>query len=374
MPNPKKILIVSVLKPVDDVRHFRKIARSIASANKYEIFIIGKGYLKNSGQANIHFLLTGNIGRFSLRRLIIPFLLLKNALRIRPAILIINAPELLPMGALIKRLTNAKFIYDVQENYYKNITYQKEYEGVIKTPFLTGIKILKFFERYVDHFLLAERIYEAELNLPKSRVLILENKTAKEDVRQKTTQNSTLTSPLKVLISGTLSPYTDPISGILLFRRLSERYRNATLTVVGKVLNADFKNKIIKATEGFSKIELLLDLSEVPYDLIRQHFHTADLGIIAYSPNEVNQFRIPTKLFEYSANRIPYLLRKDTFWEETGMRLGGAIGIDFDHPDLDKVQQTLENQEMLFKGTDPLNSIWIKEEEDLIELIKNLTH
>ena len=37
----KKIVIASVLKPVDDVRAYWKLSQSMAKTNKYEVNIIG---------------------------------------------------------------------------------------------------------------------------------------------------------------------------------------------------------------------------------------------------------------------------------------------------------------------------------------------
>ena len=93
------------------------------------------------------------------------------------------------------------------------------------------------------------------------------------------------------------------------------------------------------------------------------------MAIIGYASNPVNVNKIPTKLYEYTAAELPYLVEKGSHWALVGGELGGAIPIDFGKPtkqimaQIDKIK-VLGFAESGFK--------WEEQEAQLQEFIENI--
>ena len=116
-----KVVIASLLKPIDDTRMFEKFGLSMAETNKYDINIIGFES-KNARTANhitTHSL--GNFSRASLTRFFKPWRVLKFLIKVKPHIYIVNTHDLLTVIFIYKILFGGIFIYDIRENYKKNI-------------------------------------------------------------------------------------------------------------------------------------------------------------------------------------------------------------------------------------------------------------
>ena len=117
----KKIVIASVLKPIDDVRAYWKLSQSIAKTNKYEVNIIGNVSKKEPSYENIKFHSHPIRGSQWIKRWFLRLKIMFKVLRIKPDILIITTHELITVSLLARLLIHCKVVYDVQENYYLNL-------------------------------------------------------------------------------------------------------------------------------------------------------------------------------------------------------------------------------------------------------------
>lgn len=152
----EKIAILSVLKPVDDVRAYQKIAKSIISDSKdfKKVTLIGfekSSNLNDSDKKNIDstidfielFNSKNNKNRLGIWRFFAGFKIFNQLLKIKPQTIIVCAVEILPFTLLFKFLFNSKsnpvkLVYDLQENYAFNILYQNNYPTLLK-------KLIAFF-------------------------------------------------------------------------------------------------------------------------------------------------------------------------------------------------------------------------------------
>ena len=136
---PHKILIASVLKPADDVRMAWKIGRSIAKIPGTEVHVAGFWPGKNNIEGlTLHALF--NFKRLSFSRALANARVLKLALRLRPSVFILSTHELLPAAFLIKQLCGARIIYDVRENYYRNIRYTDAFPVAVRKPLAAAVR------------------------------------------------------------------------------------------------------------------------------------------------------------------------------------------------------------------------------------------
>ncbi|RYY12504.1 MAG: hypothetical protein EOO36_17350, partial [Cytophagaceae bacterium] len=129
---PPLILLASVLKPVDDTRMLGKFAHTLAGAG-YRVAVAGRssaGAVAPMG-TSLHPLFGG--GRLSLERLGAQLRYWRLLRALQPALVVVHAPELLPLTLLWQRLESGRqFVYDIRENYALNVSTQQVYQGSIK--------------------------------------------------------------------------------------------------------------------------------------------------------------------------------------------------------------------------------------------------
>ena len=175
------ILLASVLKPVDDTRMLGKFARTLAALGA-RVAVAGRGGVASplSGNISQHPIFWG--GRLSLGRLGAQVRYWRLLRQLRPALVVVHAPELLPLTLLWRALgRNRQFIYDIRENYALNVSTQGVYAGLMRRTLASALRWVEgLAARRAAALTLAEASYVAELPflglLPPSRVVVLENK------------------------------------------------------------------------------------------------------------------------------------------------------------------------------------------------------
>ena len=359
----KTIVIASILKPSDDVRGFRKIAQSLVKTNKYEVNIIGNGGKIESGTDNIK-LDTHVVYRAQwLKRIFLRYAILRKIVSSEPALIIITTHELLTVGLLAKWFCKAKIIYDIQENYYRNATMH----GFIGRVVGGFIRIKEHFcTPFIDHYWLAEKCYQHELPFVKSSHTVVENKPL--PIPMKRPSNA----PIRALFSGTISNYSGVRRALQLMKALAEISHDFEGKFVGQIHDPQLEVWIKDALKTCPSISLECDRLPVSYDQIVKGIAWANVGIIAYLPNSINQHKTPTKLYEYARYQLPYFVQSNTYWHEKGTQLGGAIPVDFNHIDGSKLVRQLENLSNPFTSDYPDTETWEYESVAMVNSINTL--
>lgn len=361
-----KIVIASTLKPVDDVRAYWKFAQSIVETNKqkYEINILGNFGKKASDFGDIHFYPHKLRRSQFLKRLFIPFSIFIKAWHLEPHILIITTHELLFSAVLIKSLLGCKIIYDVQENYSQNATLNEGIKGKVVALLIRAKEWM--LSRYISHFILAEDCYKSQLQFIKNNYSVIENKAVPHNLKQK--------SPgLKMLFSGTLSYYAGTDLALKIMLKILEVIPDSEGLIIGQIHDKNLSKELRKKASRSKRITLHMSSTPVSYTEILQAIDWATLGIISYQTNEINRDKIPTKLYEYSRYKLPYLVQKKSKWESIGKSLGGAIAIDFSTENTDKLVKKLKHLSDSLQDPYPYEATWEFESHKLVELIKSLT-
>ena len=179
MSSKIRVVIASVLKPVDEPRMYKKFARSLAATGQYAVNIIGFLSRKEVIDEEIQFYPLFNFHRLSAKRLLANYRAYRALRLIQPQIIIITTPELYPAVVLYQKQHPASIIlYDIQENYRRNLRYNRGFGWPWKN-------ILVWLVRQVENglinravwYLLAERGYIQEMPyLPKARTVVIQNK------------------------------------------------------------------------------------------------------------------------------------------------------------------------------------------------------
>src|SRR5688572_21283367 len=110
----RRIVLASVLKPVNDPRMFEKMGQSLS--RKYEVHILGDSGVTVNDNALVIFHPLPYFKRISFGRITAPIRILKKILAIKPNLLIICTHELLWVVLFARIFLRCHVIYDVQEN------------------------------------------------------------------------------------------------------------------------------------------------------------------------------------------------------------------------------------------------------------------
>lgn len=134
----RRVLLVSTVHPATDPRIFYKIAPSLAK--HYQVFCALPNAIEKHENDHIQMIALPAFQNLLLRLLFSHFTLLWKCLRIRPKLVHIFVPELIPAAFLFKWL-GAVVIYEVQENLYKKFS--------IKS--FNNAKVYQTLFRFFDH-------------------------------------------------------------------------------------------------------------------------------------------------------------------------------------------------------------------------------
>jgi glycosyltransferase involved in cell wall biosynthesis len=357
----RRIVLASILKPVDDTRMFEKLGRSLLHIPDVEIFIIGYPSKKPVSHPSITFIPGDSFDRISLKRFLTPFKILKNVIKVKPHILIVNTHELLIVALLNRILYGTKVIYDIQENYWRNILWTSAFPKIVRPLFAATVRAKEWLISPCIHsFFLAEKCYEKELSFIKKRHVILENKSQLPPNFSR--QN--VAGKIQLLFSGTLSKSTGVFQAIRLADELHLADQNFQLLIIGYCALDSERKQIKKAIQGKSYITLTGSESLVPHQLIIDQISAADFGIISYPHSPHIGEKIPTKLYEYLHARLPILLTNHSGWVELSKPCNAAIVVDFETLDASQILKKIRQNK--FYTSPPLNVSWESEEAKLL--------
>ncbi|MDQ2658407.1 MAG: hypothetical protein M3Y60_13375 [Bacteroidota bacterium] len=372
MADPRKtIVIASVLNPVDDSRMYEKLGLTLAGSGKYNVHIVGHQAEAPPAAGLTSHAITP-FARLSLRRLLAPWRIFFIALRVRPAIFVIETHELLLPAAVLKLFIRSKVIYDVRENYFWNILYTTAFPLVLK-PFVAfyvrGKETL--FAPWVDHFLLAEKGYERELRFPRKRYTIIENKvrvTPEERAQVKALPSK---ETVNLIFSGTIAETTGVFTAIELAIKLHVIDDRIRLTIIGFSPQRKVLEKVRMLIQPRAFIRLIAPINPVPHTEIFKHIGESDFGMITYHINPSTMNSIPTKMYEYLGFHLPILLVNHKPWVDFCLPYAAAVVFDPLHYDAAVVYR--EMIEHSFYSAEPSEVYWKTEEPRLLQVLSRLS-
>jgi hypothetical protein len=302
----KKIVIASVLKPVDETRMYGKMATSLASRG-HEVYVYGSSATQVLPHSTVALHDHRLQKRLSLHRLTIPWRLLRKWLTVKPVILIICSHELLLVALIYKLLKPVKLIYDVQENYYLNILHTPAFPAILRFPiaFYTRLKE-NLSATFIAHFFLAESVYAEQLGFIKNAYSIIPNTVTEPETTRGKNQGYS-----NWLFTGTLAGSTGIYKVIELVKALHSIDSTINLTICGFAPSVKEQLRIRSACSGLGYISLKGIEIPVSHSKIVEAIHQAEIGFIYYPPAKHTTGRMPTKFYEYSSWKLPILTWKD---------------------------------------------------------------
>src|SRR5690554_4104966 len=325
--NRKRVVIASVLKPVSEPRMFGRFALSLRETNKYHLNIIGFCLKIHTIPDGIRFTCIFNRKRTHALRLVASLKFMVELFRYRPALVIVTTYELLPAAVLAKPWLKYRLIYDLHENYSKNIRSNKSlFPGLrnLASALVNGLE--KIGHPFVDHYFFAERSYPFEFPQIKN-FTVLENKFGGEI----SIRNMNRIDPHRVnfIITGTITPVYGVETAIDWFLELLKEKPRFSLTILGHVPIASFKSKLEKKINSYPQIKLDISEIPVPHPVVLKEIRKVDIVLMPYENIDSIRHKIPAKLYECLALHKPVLITDNPHWNELISRYPAGLGIDF---------------------------------------------
>jgi glycosyltransferase involved in cell wall biosynthesis len=367
--NKKKIVLASILKPVNDARMYEKFGISLSHSRDLEIHIVGFAVkpVPEMLPANLFLHPLFSFPRISLARVFAPFRFFQFLLKVKPDVVIVTTVELLIVTLLNKILFGTKIYYDVQENYYRNIACTNTFPPVIRNILAIYARTIEVLSRpFISKYILAERNYEKEFSFSAGKSIIIENKARKPELTFIKDLNQE--GFIHLLFSGTLSEGNGVIEAIELAEKLYKIDKRIRLTIIGysPIFQTYIKiNHLIKNKEY---IQLIGGDNLVPHSDILKQIDRSDFGLVCYRPNKSTENCIPTKLFEYHAHLLPMIVQENPVWKEACKPYSSALFIDYLQFEARVLLQKMKEEAFYPHGVDH-DLFWESEEKKLFSLI-----
>ena len=360
------LVIASVLKPVDDVRMYKKIGKSLASRGKYAVHIVGYQPPKTPTDASVRFHPLFRFSRASGKRLLANYFFYRALRRIAPRVLVLTTPELYPAAWWYRWRTHAILAYDIVENYHLNLQYNRGFTKQLVDPLRTLVSFLERRAiRSASLLLSAEKGYLSEMSLASSQVHVIENKAL---VPQPAPRKSTSRPPsLTIVYTGTVSEVYGIRQALAIVQSLIEEHQlPATLTVLGHVPMPSLHAELQDYARHHPWLMLRTDDRPVPHDDILSLIRRADWGMVSHQPVPSIARCFPTRIWEYMAYRVPFFLQDHPYWTSYCAPWDCAIPIDFNRPATQELKQKMMNGTFYPRGV-PDTIYWNCEEERLLD-------
>jgi glycogen(starch) synthase len=382
-PSPFVVLLASVLKPVDDTRMRGKFAETLRERPGTTVHIAGRASQRASDSAGIHLhpIFVGT--RTSPGRLAAQWRYWQLLRRLRPNLVIVHAPELLPLTLLWQRLGRGrKFLYDIRENYALNVSTQGVYQGWTKRWLAAGLRRVETWAaRHASGLLLAEESYAQELpflqELPPERVVILENKyqpAPGETLPTRPRPRPAPHEPLQLLFSGTISELNGIWEAVAFTRALAAAWPGgAHCTIIGFCQQPDLLPQIQAAVGGQPELFTLIGGAEpVPHAAIVAEIGRSHLGLLPYRPHPSTERCRPTKLFEYLAQGLPVLIPANPLWAALVQQHGAGLVADYAYPAQAAAVRAQFASRSFYPGGPPADAQWASEGKKLWRLLDSI--
>ena len=366
----KRILLASLLKPVNDTRMYEKLGLSLSSLPGTEIHICGfETPIPAAAPANILFHPLFSFSRLSMGRLKAQLTFYKFLKELKPQVVIVCTHELLLPSYIYCRRHKTKLLYDVQENYALNLLKQQNYAPLVKRLLAWGVRSVEHLvSQSIAHFILAERSYAEELTFIKNRYTILENKYRRSATYASPAIPVLLKEePLRLLYSGTIAKAYGIFEAIELAEKLYAVDSSTTLTIIGYSARQDTLYEVYQRIRAKSYIRLVGGEKLVPHQQIIEEINKSNVGLLPYRPNDSTFRCIPTKLYEYMAHALPIVVQQNPLWHSIVWQKHAGLSIDFMNIDEQELLNRLRSTIFYTLGVSK-DIFWKKEEEKLLKL------
>nr|NLI49062.1 glycosyltransferase family 4 protein [Propionibacterium sp.] len=231
--------------------------------------------------------------------------------RLRPALLHIHDPELIPLAWAWARRHRARCVFDAHEDLVGQVE-SKDYLNPVLRPLARAYAraLTAFADRHMDGIVAATESIAALYGNPNTVLVRNFPWLADYDIEPAPV-------PGRLVYVGDLSQERKLSFMVALTRRLREFVPAAHLVLAGRALG-DAKGT---SFDG----EVVRHLGLVPPAEIPAVLASAQVGLIFLAPQPNYTNSLPTKLFEYMAAGVPFAASDFPFWRDTFGPLNAGV-------------------------------------------------
>jgi glycogen synthase len=370
-----RVLLVSLLKPVNDTRMFEKLGQTLSQLPEAEIHICGYEAPPPTAPEAFRFHPLFRFRRLGTGRIFAQYRYWRLLLRLRPAVLIVGTHELLLTSLLYKLRHGGRLLYDVRENYALNIRSQAVYPPVLRQVLAGLVRLTEHVSsRFVDHYLLAEQSYAHQLPFLGQKFTVLENKVPRTSAVLTPGKGVVpdLGQPrLRLLYSGTISRLFGVFEAVDLCRRLRQVHPGVELTIIGYCSQPEVLDELRQTLADKPYITLIGGDQLVPHPEIIKQIRQSHFGLLPYRPHPSTSACIPTKLYEYMGHTLPMLIQYNPVWQPLVERHQAGLFLDFPQADPAEVLSRVANA-TFYKAGAPEEVFWDAEAPRFLQLMTTL--
>lgn len=271
----------------------------------------------------------------------------------------------------LKNTLSVKLIYDVHENYERNILYGSGYAPILRSNLAISIRAL---ERsaipYLDGVIYAESGYDNILNVPEERKIILRNLYVSSGMPS----NIPLPHQPFILITGTLAREWGTLEAIEAYKIVA-KHTDYQLVIAGYCPNPTYLKSINDAINSHPRIFLEGISQPVPYPRIEQLIQNSSFGFALYEPSIRMADRVPTKFFEYAAYGKPLFFSDFEPWNWLNEQYHFGVPVIYNDPAkiADRIFSFLQNDRWEI-GSDPKFYSWEYEKQMWIDWLSQMIY
>lgn len=327
------ICMLTTVHPPFDNRIFHKQATTLAQAG-YRVSLVARHHRPEQVNNVTLIPLSSPSNRLS-RMFGLTWKAFRLALAQRVSVYHFHDPELLPVGLLLKLLTRSKVIYDIHEDYPKQILSKTWIPPWLRRPLAWMVNFLEKAAAYSLDALVVATPSIAQ-RFPPHKTVLVRNFPCLREFPDKLPPYHP--RPPHIVYIGGISRIRGAREMVLAMQYLRPP---ATLQLAG-VFQPPTLLQELQSVMGWHRVQYLgwLSRQQIPALLSK-----ARVGLLLFLPEPNHIHALPNKLFEYMAAGIPFVASDFPLWRELGRDAGlfvdpqnpkeiaQAIQWLLDHPD-----------------------------------------
>lgn len=328
-----KVCHITTVHPPFDVRIFHKECKTLAKAG-YEVYLIAQ-HDKEEMVDGVYIIPLPKVKNRFQRILLLPIRALNIALRLKAHVYHFHDPELLPVGVLLKLLTGKKVVYDVHEDYSKQILSKYYISRILRRSISYLIKMLEHISSlFFDGIVTATDDILRNFSYHKKAISI-KNFPIIENFSDTKKVNGGRKDVFNLIYIGGLTEERGIIEVVRALEFVNSK-KQLKLILCGEFTPPDLEVRV-RSLKGFEKVKYLrwVDHKKIP-----EFLNKADAGIVCLHPIPNYLTSLPIKLFEYMLAGLPVIASNFPLWKE--IIEGNNCGICVDPLDPKEIAEAIK--------------------------------
>jgi glycosyltransferase involved in cell wall biosynthesis len=307
MTRPAKIAHVSTVHRWNDTRIFHKMCAGLARfGHEVHLVIPADGDFSSKG-VQIHALKQGGT-RLS-RILVRPWLACRVVLRLRPDLVHLHDPELLPLALFLQGL-GYKVVFDSHEDHPQDILDKDWLPAFLRKPFATGVAVLdRIAGRSLSGIVAATPTIARAFDADRAEVIHNYSILGKGGPVESNAYGQRRHAFAYV---GALTEVRGVGVMVEAIRRLREHRPGALLEVAGDFDSIEFRGRIEKSP-GWSFVEFHEWLER---NAVMKLLGSVRGGLLVLAPTPTHIVALPNKMFEYMEASLPVIASDFPLWRD----------------------------------------------------------